>query len=183
MSQTEEKGTDTVDCCNQILADLEQCDQLEPSCSRCTRLRAPCVGSGQQRYKFVDETVGLPCVNSDAAHMQMVPSNRFTVMTSSFLAALGVTNPRFDLRIYGEFMKEIPRRLGSNSALDATVYALTAAFASIPQNQPSAEAIDRYGRALKSVRLCLMDPIRRKSPDTLCAMYLIMILQVRLRFW
>jgi hypothetical protein len=102
-------------------------------------------------------------------------------MTSGFLAALGVTDVRFDLTIYGNFMKEVPRRLGSNKALDATVYALTAAFASVHKHQPSAEAINGYGRALKSVRLCLMDPIQKKSPDTLCAMYLIMVLQVNLK--
>ncbi|KAF2265421.1 hypothetical protein CC78DRAFT_615971 [Lojkania enalia] len=163
--------------CEACRKQKKKCDQLEPSCSRCTRLRVPCVGSGQQRYKFIDGIVGLACINSNAAHMQTAPSNHLTVMTSNFLAALGVTDPRFDLTIYGDFMKEIPRRLGSNGALDATVYALTAAFATIPKNQPSAEAINCYGRALKSIRLCLMDPIERKSPDTLCAMYLIMILQ------
>lgn len=114
--------------------------------------------------------------------MQIVPDNPLTITTSRFLAALGVTDPRFDLTIYGEFMKEIPQRLGSNSALDAAVYALTAAFASIRKDRPSAEAINSYCRALKTVRLCLINPVQRKSPDTLCAMYLIMVLQVRLGF-
>ena len=27
---------------------------MVPECSRCTRLSIPCVGSGQQRYKFMD---------------------------------------------------------------------------------------------------------------------------------
>ena len=155
---------------------------MEPSCSRCTRLRVPCVGRGQQRYKFIDGKASLACANPDMVHMQtVVPSNQLTVMTSALTTALEITDPRYDLTIYGNFMKEIPRRLGSNSALDAAVYALTVAFASIHKTQPSAEAIHGYSRALNSLRLCLMDSTRRKSPDTLCAMYLIMMLQVRLK--
>lgn len=111
----------------------------------------------------------------------MVPSNQLTIMTSKFLAALRVTDPRFDLTIYGDFMRDIPRRLGSSRALEAAVYALTAAVASIPKNQPSTEVVKSYGQSLQSVRSCLMDPAQRKSPDTLCAVYLIIVLQVCLR--
>lgn len=38
-----------------INPDYTQCDEKQPSCSRCLRLKLQCVGSGQQRFKFQQE--------------------------------------------------------------------------------------------------------------------------------
>ncbi|KAJ5766541.1 uncharacterized protein N7511_004157 [Penicillium nucicola] len=35
----------------------KKCDQVKPTCSRCTRLRIPCIGNGVQRYKFQEPSV------------------------------------------------------------------------------------------------------------------------------
>ena len=82
------------------------------------------------------------------------------------------------MSVYGEFFKEIPRRLGTNTALDASVNALTTAFASVHSRQQSLEAIESYVQALKALRVCLNDPTEVGSANTMCAVYLIMICQV-----
>jgi hypothetical protein len=97
---------------------------------------------------------------------------------SAFLAVLEVTDIRFDLSIYGDFFKDVLRRLGANKALDASVYALSTAFSSVHSHQQSTVTVDRYVMALKSLQVCLSDPAQAKSPNTLCAIYLVMICQV-----
>ena len=97
---------------------------------------------------------------------------------SNFLSALQVTDVRFDLRIHGDFFSDIPRRLGTNEALDASVRALTTAFPSVYTHRCTPEMYRTYGEALRSLRGCLGDPAMAGSVDTLCAVYLVMICQV-----
>lgn len=99
-------------------------------------------------------------------------------MVSRFVSALEVLDPRFDLTVYGSFVREIPRRLGSNEALDAAVSTLTTALPLIHTRQQSAEVYRKYVQALQSLRMCLGDPVKAASPDTLCALYLVVICQV-----
>ncbi|KAK3357259.1 beta-lactamase/transpeptidase-like protein [Lasiosphaeria hispida] len=169
------------------------CDQLTPSCSRCARLGIHCTGSGERRYKFVARpdnhssqrappTTGAHAESSIASSTtQLVPtgapSNQATLDASSFLSALQVTDVRFDLRIYGPFFTEIPRRLGRNEALDASVRALTTAFPSVHTHQHTPDMYKTYGEALRHLRASLGDPATAASVETLCAVYLIMICQ------
>lgn len=104
------------------------------------------------------------------------------MLTSGFLSTLQVTDIRFDMSIYGDFLKHIPKRLGTNEALDASVCALTTAWPSVFSRQQSMEMVTRYTYALKALRVCLSDPEKAQSPDTLCAIYLIIICQVNCAF-
>lgn len=94
------------------------------------------------------------------------------------MSALGVTDIRYELSIYGEFMQDIPRRLGRNAALDASVAAMTTAFESIKTRRQPAEVFAKYAKALSSLRLCLDDPVEAHSPETLCAIWIVVICQV-----
>jgi hypothetical protein len=96
----------------------------------------------------------------------------------AFVSMLEVEDQRFDLSIYGFFLKEIPRRMGSNEALDASVGALTLALPCVHTKQPTAPALEAYGQALRSLRLTLSNHDDDKTADTLCAMYLVVITQV-----
>lgn len=98
--------------------------------------------------------------------------------TSRFVSALEVLDPRFDLTIYGNFVREIPRRLGTNEALDAAVGTLTTALPLVHTRQQSAELYHKYVEALQSLRVCLGDPAKAASPNTLCALYFVIICQV-----
>ena len=106
------------------------------------------------------------------------PSNETTMVASKFASTLEVTDLRYDLAWYGAFLKDIPRRLGSNDALDASVSALTVAHSSLHTRQKSPEIFVKYGKALKALRTCLNDPIKARTVETLCAIYLIIICQV-----
>jgi hypothetical protein len=90
-----------------------------------------------------------------------------------------VTDVRYDLACYGGFLNQIPARLGKNPALDASVGAITAAFPSLYTQQLPPDAISRYIDALRALRICLQDPATANSVDTLCAIYLILVCQVR----
>jgi hypothetical protein len=83
-----------------------------------------------------------------------------------------VTDVRYDLACYGGFLNQIPARLGKNPALDASVGAITAAFPSLYTQQLPPDAISRYIDALRALRTA-------NSVDTLCAIYLILVCQVR----
>lgn len=106
------------------------------------------------------------------------PSNDLTVLTSRFLSALSVTDIGYDLTIYGAFFNDVPRRLGRNEALDASVRALVTALPSLHSHQQSPEMFKTYAAALSCLRNCLDNPANGVTPDTLCAVYLIMICQV-----
>jgi hypothetical protein len=106
------------------------------------------------------------------------PSNKITVVTSAMVSVLEVKDIRYDLGVFGEFLKRIPSRLGTNAALDASVKAITTSYASIYSREKPLEALQSYGQGLKALRICLNDPVKVRSADTLCAFYLMVICQV-----
>jgi hypothetical protein len=135
-----------------------KCDQSQPSCSRCTRLQIPCVGCGQQRYKFQQQTVALrPAQDMQVARLPTrpavgvprAPCNETSAVASAFVSLLEVKDVRFDISCFGLFLYDIPKRLGKNSALDASVVALTASFSSMHSNRRPPEALAAYGKARK----------------------------------
>jgi len=107
------------------------------------------------------------------------PSNETTAIASAFIFILEVTDLRYDLSCYGPFLKDIPERLGSNIALDASVNVLTSAFPTLYTRQQSLETLSRYVNALKALRICLNDPLQVWTANTLCAIYLLVICHVR----
>ncbi|KAF2178156.1 hypothetical protein K469DRAFT_643182 [Zopfia rhizophila CBS 207.26] len=173
--------------CDACRKQKKKCDQSKPSCSRCTRLQIPCIGCGEQRYKFKDQKMVFRSAGFQAAQgvvsvstvpaLPRIPSNQTTMVASAFVSQLEVTDIRYDLTCYGAFLRHIPRRLGTNAALDASVGAVTSAFSSLHTGQHSLDALTKYIHALKTLRVCLNDPVRARTVDTLCAIYLIMICQ------
>lgn len=104
------------------------------------------------------------------------------LVTNVFIWTLGVQDIRYGLGVYGEFLRDIPRRLGTNEALDTAVGALTSAYPMLYTRQPSVEALSKYVQAIRALRICVEDPVQARCPNTLCAIYLMMICQVRVRF-
>ena len=101
------------------------------------------------------------------------------MMLSDFVDKLEVKDIRFDLCwAYGNLLREIPKRLGTNIALDAAVNAITTTASDLSLGYKSPEALVRYGHALTALRTCLDDPVSSQSSSTLCAIYLIWICQV-----
>lgn len=109
------------------------------------------------------------------------PSNQTTTIASAFIFILEVKDPRYDVSCCGTFLKDIPKRLGSNDALDASVDVLTSAFSSLYTHQKSLQTVSKYINALKTLRICLDDPLQASTAHTLCAIYLLVVCQVGLQ--
>lgn len=185
-----------------------QCDEKKPACSRCLRLNIPCVGSGERRFKFKEErrfnkspetdddrqiatkqeareftatAAAVSAAEKAARTIFLPPSNELTFLTSVFVQTL---KPSTDLRYnlvwnYGGFLAEVPQRLGANEALDASVYAVCAAHSSFCLYKDiSVEALTKYSHALRMLRVCLDDPVKASTPETLCAVLMLLICQV-----
>ncbi|CAG8056104.1 unnamed protein product [Penicillium nalgiovense] len=76
------------------------------------------------------------------------------------------------------FVEDVPRRLGSNEALDRAADALITAHASFCTRQPvRAEALAKYSHALKTLRVYLDDPLQASASSTLCAVMILLICQ------
>jgi hypothetical protein len=169
----------------------QQCDTAQPACSRCTRLGLECIGGGQRRFKFIQieertatkQQKAPPESQTKAIAKLGRPSfaltSEATLLTSSFAFNLEVKDPRFDLSCYGIFLPEVPKRLGSHPALDASASALISAYPCVYKQPPSREALMKYGRALRILRLSLDVPDSSKIVETLCAIYFLLICQVR----
>ena len=106
-------------------------------------------------------------------------SNDTTWLISSFITGLEVKDPRFDLACYGIFLPDIPKRLGSHPALDASASALICAYPAVHGRLPSCDALVKYGRALHVLRSSLDNPDGERIIEVLCAIYFLLICQVR----
>lgn len=164
---------------------------MQPACSRCTRLRIKCEGRGRQRYQFKhsfqnhkhgSEILVLKPIAKYRwlAPKQLVPkspSSQFSLTANSFVSILNITDPRYDLSSYATWMVDLPQRMGTNEALDATMNAMTLTFPIVHSGELPYQALDSYGKALTALRNCLMDPKKAMEPETLGAIYLISICQ------
>ncbi|THC92721.1 hypothetical protein EYZ11_007798 [Aspergillus tanneri] len=155
-----------------------------PLSARLAHCKIPCLGNGQQRYKFKEQMVirGTPIRSQGSLSPSKVPhspSSEGTATASALVTILDITDVRYELTYYGEFLKDIPRRLGTNDVLDASVTALTYAYPSLRTSQPSPEALNKYVNALKTLRLGLQDPVKMRTMEALCGIYLIVVCQVR----
>lgn len=191
MSKAKEEGTLTFLFSQQIHTNShQQCDTAQPACSRCTRLGLKCIGGGQRRFKFIqieERTATKQRKASPESQAKAISklgrppfalTNETTWLTSSFAFNLEVKDPRFDLSCYGIFLPEVPKRLGSHPALDASASALISAYPCVYKQEPSREALAKYGRALRVLRLSLDVPDNNKIVETLCAIYFLLICQV-----
>ncbi|KAA8568882.1 hypothetical protein EYC84_007861 [Monilinia fructicola] len=179
--------------CDACRKQKKKCDQTQPSCARCRRLKIPCVGSGVQRYKFIQDhssrsaVTGPTATNRKACESQgsageegtlaRMPTSQTAAVAGAFISVLEVKDARYDLGVYGEFLKGIPRRLGTSAALDAAVRAVATSYSSIYSRGTSVEAFESYGRGLRALRVSLNDPREASSANTICAFYLMMICQ------
>jgi hypothetical protein len=111
--------------------------------------------------------------------LSLVPASRTTRITGSFINRLEIRDVRYDISSYGNFLRQLPRRVHTNEALEAAVDAFDAAFSSPANQEGSVLRLRKYGAALKALRVCLCNPAKAITVETLCAVYLVMLVQVR----
>ena len=154
-----------------------------------------CVGSGQQRYLFKEQQgfqskpnkgqgagINTSLRKRDAiGGVPRSPNNELIWLANSFIDTIKAsTSLRYNLAwTYGGFLEDIPRRLGTNEALDTAVRALLSGHASLClHREVSIEALTKYSHALQKLRVYLDDPIKACASETLCAVMLLMMCQV-----
>jgi hypothetical protein len=86
------------------------------------------------------------------------------------------------MSVFGPFIREVPSRLGHNSALDAAAAVLVNAHTSLVHNKTALEIVSPqlYLRAIKTLQTCLEDPLQGMSSNTLCASVLLSLVEVSL---
>ena len=161
-------------------------------------MKTACKGYGQVNYKFQDE--GKKFLSRDkrvprgeiepatdqialTPHLPRTPVNAVSRLSSAFI---GSVSPTIDIKYqllwnFGPYLVEVPRRLGFNPALDAASDALVAAhtnFCSHGRFAPQYGLMLKYSRALSALRGALNDPDTAQTPETLCAIMILMIVQV-----
>ncbi|KIX10626.1 uncharacterized protein Z518_01710 [Rhinocladiella mackenziei CBS 650.93] len=181
--------------CEACRQQKKKCDETTP-CSRCSRLGIPCVGSGQRRFQFKDQSHRFQAAkierssstHSDAEGRSSVgrvsspPSNALTILVSGFAERVQpATNLKYNLIwAYGGFLLQVPKRLGSNEALDAAASCLITAHQRliIAGGDVIPQALAKYSQALNALRKCLDDPVEACSANTLCAVMILLMCQM-----
>jgi hypothetical protein len=109
------------------------------------------------------------------------PSNELTDLTNAFVQTIKrSTDLRYNMWwTFGTFLDEVPRRLGSNEALDRAVDAVTTAHGDFcTRRDTSVDALTKYSQALRILRVYLDDRVHAQSSDTLCAVMILLICQM-----
>lgn len=81
---------------------------------------------------------------------------------------------------FGDFLSDIPRRLGTNDALDAAAQALVTSYTHFVAGDATAtpDVLIAHSNALSALRRCLDDPVVAYSSETLCSTMVLLIVQV-----
>lgn len=170
-------------------------------------MNIPCIGLGQRRFKWVTNDQNRPSDGNDdqddyrvnrawlstrhrsrplfsSDHPSRTLSNDFTIFLGAFAATISpTTHIKYQLPWnFGDYLQEIPCRLGSSKALDAASDALIAAYSRFCCNHTELglEPVKKYTAALRELKISLDDPVKAHSSETLAAINLLQIYQVRL---
>lgn len=109
------------------------------------------------------------------------PTNHAMLLGQGLVAAMKPqTSLRYNLMwAYGGYLTLVPRRLGLNEALDTAVDALVTTHASFSScKEVTIRSLTKYSEALGALRRCLDDPITASSSETLCAVTVLLLVQV-----
>ena len=174
-----------------------------PPCFRCKRLNINCIGLGQRRFKFQDESEKVISIHSeknvsDELYIQRrqqaakgnyrslifnIPSSAVTRLTAAFVRGI---DPDADISIhlpwnFGPYLEDVPRHLGVNHALDAATDAIIAGYTCLLSRNRVAEdqhSLRKYSKALKALAETLTEPQSATQSETLCAIQMLMMFEV-----
>lgn len=150
-----------------------------------------CVGSGEQRLKFVDVNTVLSKRSGPLTHGysstsftlgRVTPSlsNELTLLRGSFTSIIQCDSPQYGFGLMASFLDKMQVRLGSNTAFDLFANTLVHAHAAYVAGSPSIHTTRCFAKALEALRVSFGDPVTATSLDTLAAIYLMLIAQVKL---
>lgn len=186
-----------------------QCNYATPSCSRCQRLGLECAGSGERRFLFIDQKCrrrrpGQPPADDTVTSLSVsrpamasasfltgapsipptLPQTEVQMLTNTFVSTIAPSTRRVNLtQTYGSFLEMVPRRLGTNAALDSSARALVCAHQNVCLGRPATEeSLACYALAIRTLRLYLgnLDSTAARSTETVCAIIMVIMCQVSL---
>ena len=102
-------------------------------------------------------------------------------LAGNFIATIKrTTDLRYNLWwSFGLWLEDLPRRLGTNEALDRAVDTLTMAHSNFSCNKPpSVETLSKHSRALRTLSVYLDDSVHAQSSSTLSAVMVLLICQL-----
>jgi hypothetical protein len=102
-------------------------------------------------------------------------------LAGGFIATIKrTTDLRYNLWwSFGLWLEDVPKRLGTNEALDRAVDTLTTAHSNFSCNRgPSVEALAKHSRALRTLSVYLDDKVHAQSSSTLSAVMILLICQL-----
>jgi hypothetical protein len=179
---------------------LECVTKSEPPCTRCIRLNIKCIGYGKRRLKFQDESTKYTSKKcnkfvpepkptaQDVVHNSMilplVPTIASSSLLNAFVHCMNNQGSAISLHLvlnFGGFLKDVPRHLGRNEALDNASDALIAGYNHFRRTRHIATdpmCLYKYTEALRSLRMSLSDTETACETETMCAIQMLMIVEV-----
>ncbi|TWU71954.1 hypothetical protein ED733_000940 [Metarhizium rileyi] len=170
----------------------KKCDSTQPGqpCSRCRTRNIPCVGVGQQRFKFINQSSTSPTsTNSQKVVSRFVEATPRVVgspksplrsnndrIADTLIYFLGSTHQGYNLKPFRlSVFGELPRRIGYSAALDASLAAFTSLLETrqSPSEQLNPRSLQLYASGLKTLESSIANPSSRYRSDTLCAAYIL----------
>lgn len=170
------------------LPQVRLCDTMFTVCSPGVRMRRIWAAKVPfQKSKVLStssalrrEAVSLPAASCTPS-LSPSPSNELNVLISAFLDTIKPTmDCRFNLAwTYGPFLHHLPRRLGTNAALDSATRALVCAHRDFSLHRPvTIRSLAEYSHAVQTLRQSMDNPTKAHSIDTACAVILLTLCQV-----
>lgn len=107
---------------------------------------------------------------------QALPLSGIEILTSRLVATLNEEGPSNQIKLFGPFIGEVPRRLGSTTALNDAAACLTTTHDAIIRKHSKTRINPQlYAKALKSLHAAIQDESQVRSTSTLCATVLLAI--------
>ncbi|KAK3290819.1 uncharacterized protein B0H64DRAFT_48207 [Chaetomium fimeti] len=145
--------------CNTCRKQKKLCDEAQPKCGRCVRLKTECVGIGVRRFLFKQDALtryAAPARSTTSP--RPAPSSETTRIAGALVHILEIRDIRHDIRsIGGKYFLDLPRRVGHlAAAYDASVAALVASYSALyGRGGGRTASLMRYGDALAATRVAL----------------------------
>jgi hypothetical protein len=111
---------------------------------------------------------------------QPIPANldsSNSKVASRLISIWDVDDLRYDISVYGDYFRFIPRRLGTSPVLDAAVKAFVCAYPIVHTGQASTEALAAYGTAIRLLGKTVQHPTQKYEPSTLMSLHVIQKVQ------
>ncbi|KAF2640029.1 hypothetical protein P280DRAFT_490424 [Massarina eburnea CBS 473.64] len=130
--------------------------------------------------RSLQSSKGTSPAQSPRSFLSRLPSlSRHQGLAQAFVEALGTGGAGHRLSVFGPFIRDIPGRIGYNTALDAAVGCLVDAHSTLVHLNVPREIVnpELYLRAVQTLQNNLEDPQQGLSSNTLCATVLLGIVE------